>query len=266
MPFAGFENFEACVAAQIKRGESEESARAICGRLQAEAERGSTAMLEGKEIEIFKAGDYGDKGKWSLNDLERMARDYSPRVHAAPVVLGHPENDSPAFGWVSKLRRVGESLWATLEKVQPAFTQAVKDGRFTQRSVALYPKFELTGGPYLRHLGFLGAAIPQIKGLEPIRFQHETRETEHIEIPVTLEEQMNKDKETPNPAGSGPAPSKAEGEKKEGADQTQLSQEHVGLLTRFAEGLRNLFNPDRSGKPADQPAFSEEEIEKRVRA
>lgn len=37
-PFAGFETFEACVTAQRKRGESEESARAICGALQAAEE------------------------------------------------------------------------------------------------------------------------------------------------------------------------------------------------------------------------------------
>lgn len=39
MPFAGFQNFQACVAAQIKDGKSEESARRICGKLQAEAEK-----------------------------------------------------------------------------------------------------------------------------------------------------------------------------------------------------------------------------------
>ena len=38
MPFAGYENFAACVLDQVKKGHSEESARRICGKLQAEAE------------------------------------------------------------------------------------------------------------------------------------------------------------------------------------------------------------------------------------
>jgi len=38
MPFAGYENFAACVVDQRKKGHSEESARRICGKLQAEAE------------------------------------------------------------------------------------------------------------------------------------------------------------------------------------------------------------------------------------
>jgi len=37
--FAGFENFDACVLAQTEAGHSEETARAICGALQAEAEK-----------------------------------------------------------------------------------------------------------------------------------------------------------------------------------------------------------------------------------
>jgi len=38
MPFAGYKNFDVCVAAQIKKGKSEKSARKICGYLQKKAE------------------------------------------------------------------------------------------------------------------------------------------------------------------------------------------------------------------------------------
>jgi hypothetical protein len=38
MPFAGFKNFAACVAAQKKKGKSDESAKKICGALQKKAE------------------------------------------------------------------------------------------------------------------------------------------------------------------------------------------------------------------------------------
>lgn len=128
------------------------------------------SALNGSWIEIFKAGDYGQRGAWTADDLDRIAAAYNPRLHQAPVVLGHPATDAPAYGWVARLRRAGQSLWAQLEKVDPAFEQLLRAGRFRQRSVALYRNFPPTGGAYLRHLGFLGAQPPAVKGLAPVRF------------------------------------------------------------------------------------------------
>jgi hypothetical protein len=125
--------------------------------------------LEGSWIEVFRAGEYGERGKWTAEDLDRLAAAYDPRTQAAPIVLGHPADDAPALGWVKRLRRAGESLWAQLEKVDPALEALLRAGRFAPRSVALYKSFPLTGGPYLRHVGFLGAAPPAVKGLAPVR-------------------------------------------------------------------------------------------------
>ncbi|MFQ5664607.1 MAG: hypothetical protein ACE5HL_12345 [Terriglobia bacterium] len=134
------------------------------------AGRALPSSLEGAWIEIFRAGDYGERGTWTLADLDRLAASYTPRLQAAPVVLGHPADDAPAYAWISRLRRAGNSLWAQLQKVDPAFEALLCAGRFTQRSVALYTHFPPTGGPYLRHLGFLGAAPPAVKALSPVRF------------------------------------------------------------------------------------------------
>lgn len=41
MPFAGYENFDACVVDQLKRGNDAESARKICGALEAGTEKRS---------------------------------------------------------------------------------------------------------------------------------------------------------------------------------------------------------------------------------
>jgi len=46
LPFAGFENFEACVIAQERDGKTSEEARRICGALQAEAEGGRVDRLD----------------------------------------------------------------------------------------------------------------------------------------------------------------------------------------------------------------------------
>jgi len=128
------------------------------------------SSLENSWIEIFRAGDYAERGRWAPEQLDLLAAAYDPRLHAAPVVLGHPADDAPAYAWVKRLRRAGHSLWAQLEKVDPLFEALLRAGRFAQRSVALYTHFPATGGPYLRHLGFLGAASPAVKGLAPVRF------------------------------------------------------------------------------------------------
>ncbi|HUS95765.1 MAG TPA: hypothetical protein VMX97_03385, partial [Hyphomicrobiaceae bacterium] len=61
MPFAGYKNFDACLLEQVKKGHDQESARKICGKLQAETEgKRNMAELEGQWLEVFKAGDYGD--------------------------------------------------------------------------------------------------------------------------------------------------------------------------------------------------------------
>lgn len=138
-------------------------------------------------IEVFRAGDYGEKGRFQPEDLDRMAADYNPAEHEAPVVIGHPAEDAPAWAWVEKLRRQGESLWAKLRQVQPEFEDMVRRGLFTKRSVALYPQFEKTGRPYLRHLGFLGAAAPHVKGLQPIQLS----EGEFVSIDFKEEETMD---------------------------------------------------------------------------
>ena len=124
--------------------------------------------LERDWIEVFRAGTYGDRGNWTVADLDRIAELYDPAKHAAPVVLGHPAEDAPAYGWVKRLKRVGESLWAQLTKVAPEFEELLRQGRFLQRSVSLYKHLPIAGGPYLRHLAFLGAAVPEVKGLAPI--------------------------------------------------------------------------------------------------
>ncbi len=82
--------------------------------------------LEGNWIEVFRAGDYGERGNWTPGDLDRLAATYDARLHAAPVVLGHPSDDAPAYGWIKRLRRAGQSLWAQLEKVDPALESLLR--------------------------------------------------------------------------------------------------------------------------------------------
>lgn len=124
------------------------------------------------DVEIFRTGRHmaadGGEADWSEADLDRLASAYDPAYHEAPVVVGHPETNGPAWGWVRALRRVGDRLVATLDLV-PEFADILRRGLFRKRSVSLYR--DLDGrGPYLRHVGFLGAVPPSVKALADAAF------------------------------------------------------------------------------------------------
>lgn len=126
--------------------------------------------LQTHEFKVFEAGDYGERGIFTEADLDDMVNLYDPQnVHNAPVVLGHPKTDSPAFGWADSLRRVGKDLWAKA-KMLPEMVDWIKRGLYGTRSIAVYrdPEGPGKGKAYLRHIGFLGATPPVIKGMPPV--------------------------------------------------------------------------------------------------
>ncbi len=123
-----------------------------------------TSVPDTLDIEIFRTGDYGGKGVFAEDDLERIAADYSPGLHEAPVTIDHRQ-DGPAEGWVSRLRRAGDRLVATLERLSPKLRKRIAAGAYKKRSVELYRSHAETGRPYLKAVSFLGAAAPAVKGL-----------------------------------------------------------------------------------------------------
>lgn len=125
------------------------------------------SQLANQWIEIFRAHK-GDNGEFTEQDVQRIADNYNPANHEAPIVIGHPKANGPAYGWVAAVRRVGPVLQAKLKDVNGAFEQMVSAKQFKKRSVSLYPD---TGNGYsLRHVGFLGAQPPVVKGLADIAF------------------------------------------------------------------------------------------------
>lgn len=126
-----------------------------------------------RRVHILRAGTFtdmhGQKRGFSAADLEAIASDYRPERHQAPIVVGHPQHNSPAFGWIKSLTATGDDLEAEVEQLDPAFVEAVRAGRYRTRSASLYPP-DHPGNPapgswYLRHLGFLGGMPPAVKGL-----------------------------------------------------------------------------------------------------
>lgn len=123
-----------------------------------------------KDVEIMRIGTHtassGQQVTFTDEDLSALAAAYDPAYSEAPVVIGHPAENGPAYGWVKSLRAVGGRLLATLDLV-PEFLEAVRQGLFKKRSASIY--HDLDGkGPYLRHVGFLGAMPPAVKALADI--------------------------------------------------------------------------------------------------
>lgn len=129
------------------------------------------------ELEVFRAGDYGAKGKWSEAQLDGIAAQYDAALHEAPVTIDHAQT-GPALGWVSGIRRQGDRLVAKLRGLNDVFLDLLKNGAFKKRSVELYTELPETGKPYLKAVSFLGAGAPAVKGLQDVLFGDPAQATE----------------------------------------------------------------------------------------
>jgi hypothetical protein len=122
-------------------------------------------------IEIFRAGDYSKAGKGVITpeDLSRVVRNYDPTYHEAPATIGHPADDKPAYAWIDQLMVDGNTLMARERQADPKFTEARAAGKFKKRSAAFYCDADgkVTG---LRHVAWLGAQPPEVKGLQDVAF------------------------------------------------------------------------------------------------
>ena len=117
---------------------------------------------------VFRTGEHidsnGNKRIWTTDDLDKIIATFQPSYHEPPVVIGHPSDNAPAFGWVSGLKRVGESLYAQYRDVADEFKEWVGKKLFKKKSISVYPDGRL------RHIGYLGAMPPAIKGLPDYQF------------------------------------------------------------------------------------------------
>lgn len=117
-------------------------------------------------FDVFRCGTHLDhSGKWRTfteADIDRAIANY--QSNSAPVVVGHPNLNTPAFGWIQQFRRQGPIVQARCSRVADEFADLVKRGLYKNRSIS----FNSDGT--FRHVGFLGAAAPAVKGLEDIQF------------------------------------------------------------------------------------------------
>ena len=128
-------------------------------------------------LEIFKAGTHtamnGETLTFSDADIEAIVEAYDPDVYPAPIVVGHPQTDAPAYGWIQSLNTTDDhKIEAAPEQVDAAFAELVEAGRYKKISASFFGP-DVAGNPvpgtyYLKHVGFLGATAPAVKGLKTV--------------------------------------------------------------------------------------------------
>jgi len=149
------------------------------------------------QIRFLRPGTFTDihgrQATFGESDLAAIAAAYDPESDPAPLVIGHPKTDDPAFGWVGGIAVDGDRLVATPSSIEPAFAEAVRAGRYRKVSASFYapdnPANPKPGQWYLKHIGFLGAKAPAIKGLGTVALGED--EAALFTLPFTQETMMD---------------------------------------------------------------------------
>ncbi len=142
-----------------------------------------------KFFEVFKAGTY-PQGKFTKKEIAEIAKNYDPKFCEAPITIDHQQS-GPAYGWVDTVKADGDKLKVAFKDIPSEFEKDVNEGKYKKVSVELYKNLEGKGA-YLKAVSFLGAATPQIKGLEPIKFMEAESDIYEFESDSKLEDEPEK--------------------------------------------------------------------------
>lgn len=179
-----------------------------------------------------------------------MASSYRPTLREAPLTVGHPKDNLPAYGWVQSLATTpAGTLAMNASQVEPQFAEMVAAGRFKKRSASFYPPTSphnpTPGQWYLRHVAFLGAQPPAVPGLKDIQFSQgdATGDAIHFSEPLTQGQGNNHMKtlqEQLEAANAQLAAEKAAREKAEAQARThqQAAEQAQAQAASFAEKAR----------------------------
>ncbi|WP_430407766.1 hypothetical protein [Klebsiella pneumoniae] len=124
-------------------------------------------------------------------DCIDLANSYDPSVSEAPFVIGHPSLTAPAYGWAERLEFRDGIVYAAPRQVNPAFAEAFNAGSYKKRSLSIYqpdsPGNPKPGHFYARHVGFLGAVPPGVKGLPDAQFAEASGDNGPLEFALPWE-------------------------------------------------------------------------------
>ena len=125
-----------------------------------------------KPIEIFRIGAHTPE--IGAKELSEIATHYDKSKHEAPITKGHPKSNAPAYGWIEELFVRGDSLYALPAQMDKSFEEEVGKGAYKKISASFYlpgaSSNPIPGKWSLRHVGFLGAQVPAVKGMKAAEF------------------------------------------------------------------------------------------------
>lgn len=206
-------------------------------------------------IAISREGEFKDSAGTERNLNQSFLKDvianFTPSN--APAVIGHPKENAPAWGWVSALRLNNDVLEAQFSDTDDDFEEMVEAGKFRKRSASFY-----LNPPSLRHVGFLGAMPPAVKGLRDIQFS----DGESVTVEISFKEQKMSNENTNTQeekktfsewmkeffGGKNPAPSANFSE----ADQQSLIDRAVAKATEEAKKAASAEFAEELKKRDDQ--------------
>ena len=228
-------------------------------------------------FDVFRCGTHLDhSGKWrtfSEADIDKAIASY--QSDSAPIVVGHPTLNAPAFGWIQQFRRQGPTLQARCSRVADEFADLVKHGLYKNRSIS----FNSDGT--FRHVGFLGAAAPAVKGLEDIQFADkgefitmDTAETVQTEQAAAQEQAEEVQVEPEAEAKTAENEAEMQSSRADAAPKTESEvslsdlesqqkqfQEKVKKLESHIKSLENALNVEQEkNRKAEFAAYADELI------
>ncbi|WP_447873802.1 hypothetical protein [Serratia fonticola] len=133
----------------------------------------STATLA-----VFAPGTHtamdGRSATFTVEDCIDLANSYDPALSEAPFVVGHPKLNDPAYGWAGRFEYRDGFVYTEPRQVVREFAESFNAGNYKKRSLSIYQP-DTPGNPkpghfYPRHVGFLGAVPPGVKGLPDAQF------------------------------------------------------------------------------------------------
>src|SRR5574344_1066226 len=143
-----------------------------------------------KFFEVFKAGKY-PQGNFTKAEIQELAKNYDPSFCEAPITLDH-EQKGPAYGWVDNLKEENGILKASFKNLSKDLKEFVQDGKYKKISIEIYRELE-GKKPYLKAVSFLGASIPQVKGMQAVEFKEGESDVYTFEVQAEEDDDENID-------------------------------------------------------------------------
>ncbi len=127
-----------------------------------------------KWIPFFRTGaqtdSLGREKLWTNEEIDFTINNYNnlKEEEQRPIVIGHPTENIPIVGYIQKIKRINDTLFALPGLVAESFKKLVNEGEFPERSIS----FNMDGT--VNHFGFLPKGIKgAVKNLGTYSFSQE---------------------------------------------------------------------------------------------